>query len=48
MVRIRENTQRQLTARYADTGLLRTGPTLGTVRMSVCIINVLCIKEPAP
>jgi len=48
MVQIRENWQKQLTARVADAGLLRTGLTLGTVRMFVCIINVLSIKEPAP
>ena len=48
MVQIRENWQKQLTARYADAGLLRTGLTLGTIKMFVCIINVLGIKEPAP
>ena len=48
MVRIREKTQKQLTSHYVDTQLLRTGLTLGTVRMFVCIINVLGIKEIAP
>ena len=48
MVQIRENWQKQLTARIADAGFLRTGLTLGTVRMFVCIINVLSIKESAP
>ncbi len=48
MVQIRENWQRQLTSRIADAGLLRTGLALGTVRMFVCIINVLGVKEPAP
>ena len=48
MVQIRENWQKQLTARIADAGLLRTDLALGTVRMFVCIINVLGIKEPVP
>ena len=47
MVQIRENWQKQLTARIADTGLLRTGLALGTVRMFVDLINVLGLKEPA-
>ncbi|MHC4124098.1 MAG: hypothetical protein ACYSSI_11030 [Planctomycetota bacterium] len=47
MARIRENTQKQLRSHDVDTQLLRTG-RLGTVRMFVCIINVLGIKEPAP
>ena len=48
MVQIRENWQKQLTARVADAGLLRTGLTLGTVRIFVGLINVLGVKEPAP
>jgi hypothetical protein len=48
MVRIREKTQKQLTNRIADAGLLRTDLTLGTVRMFICINNVLQIKESAP
>jgi hypothetical protein len=48
MVRIRENTQKQLTNRIADTGLLRTDLTLGTLRMFVCINNALGVKEIAP
>ena len=48
MVQIRENWQKQLTARITDTGLLRTGLALGTVRMFVDLINVLGLKEPAP
>ncbi len=48
MVQIRENWQKQLTARIADTGLLRTGLALGTVRMLVCIIIMPGVKESAP
>ena len=48
MVRIRENRQKQLTLRYADAGLLRINLTLGTVRMFVCIIEVLWIKATVP
>ena len=48
MVQIRENRQKQLTSRIADAGLLRTGLTLGTARMFICIINVPGIKESAP
>ena len=48
MVQIRENRQKHLTARIADAGLLRTGLTLGTVRMFVCIINMPGVKESAP
>lgn len=48
MVQIRENWQKQLTDRYADAGLLRTDLAPGTVRMFVCIIDVLGVKEPAP
>ena len=48
MVQIRVNRQKQLTSRIADAGLLRTGFPLGTVRMFVCIIKVLWVKESAP
>ena len=48
MVQIRENWQKQLIARIADAGLLRTDLALGTVRMFVCIINVPGVKESAP
>ncbi len=48
MVQIGKNWQKQLTARIADAGLLRTDLALGTVRMFVCIINVLGVKERAP
>ncbi len=48
MVQIRENWQKQLTARTADAGLLRTGLALGIVRMFVCIINMPGVKESAP
>ncbi len=48
MVQIRENRQKQLTARIGDAGLLRTDLTLGTVRMFVCIISMLGVKESAP
>lgn len=48
MVQIRENWQKQLISHDVDTQLLRTGLTLGTVRMFVGIINVLGVKEPAP
>ena len=48
MVQIRENRQKQLTSRIADAGLLRTDLPLGTVRMFLCIIKVLGIKESAP
>ncbi len=47
MVQIREKMQRQLTSHDVDTQLLRTGLTLGTVRMFICII-VLDVKESAP
>jgi hypothetical protein len=48
MVQIRENRQEQLTARYADAGLLRTNLPLSTFRMFVCIIKMLRVKENAP
>ena len=48
MVRIRENRQKQLTARYADAGLLRTDLSLGMLRMFTCIIGVLWIKATVP
>ncbi len=48
MIQIRENQQKQLTVRIADTGLLRTGLIHGTARMFVYIINMPCVKEPAP
>ena len=48
MVLNRENRQKYLTSRSADMWLLRTGLSLGTVRMFVCLINVLGFKESAP
>ena len=48
MVQISENMQKQLTARVADTGLLRTGLMHGTARMFAYIINMPWVKEPAP
>ena len=48
MVRIRENMQKQLISRIADTQLLRTRLYLGTAETFVGIINVLWSKETAP
>lgn len=48
MVQIRENRQKQLTARHADAGLWHTNTASGTGRMFVCMIGVLGIKENAP
>ena len=47
MVQIRENGQEQHKSHDVDGQLLHTD-LLGTVRMFVCIINLLGIKEPAP
>lgn len=48
MVQIRENRQKQSISHHADAGLLRTDLALGAIRMFVCIINVLGVKDDAP